>query len=299
MVNRLPFHALATHLCALCASASLVILAPRFCYPQRGNHRSKRVPLLSTIPRTPCSVATAIPSSTRTPNKLTPLVAVSAGHAPHLLLRRVPRGHVRRNHARMSPSTSSHPILPARSSPRRRREARRIATPTFRWPREILPITKASNLSTQARRAPAPPHRAQEDRRQVKTLYHHPKTPTRNSIGSPMAETVLLQSGNPITVATLTAPSSRSSAKPSCATAILLCSPSKLNDFGFRGVSRKNPQPSAAPRISHFLGTDTLAAIQLLKSVLLGRISPHRTLSTARRQHRPRAFHHHRVGRSP
>src|SRR5258708_37029247 len=28
------------------------------------------------------------------------LVAISAGHAPHLFLRRVPRRHVRRNHAR-------------------------------------------------------------------------------------------------------------------------------------------------------------------------------------------------------
>src|SRR6266850_6712665 len=71
-----------------------------------------------------------------------PLVAVSAGDAPHLLLRRIPRRHVRRNHARHA---AVHPQIQFRRPglhPRRRRGSPPHRSRPFRRPSQVLQLRR-------------------------------------------------------------------------------------------------------------------------------------------------------------
>jgi nicotinamide phosphoribosyltransferase len=79
------------------------------------------------------------------------------------------------------------------------------------------------------------------------------------------AETVLLQVWYPITVATLSRAIKQVIGKALVRTGDPSLLPFKLHDFGFRGVSsRESAAIGGAAHLLNFLGTDTLAAIQLL-----------------------------------
>jgi nicotinamide phosphoribosyltransferase len=79
------------------------------------------------------------------------------------------------------------------------------------------------------------------------------------------AETVLLQVWYPITVATLSRAIKQVIGKALVRTGDPSLLPFKLIDFGFRGVSSKESAAiGGAAHLINFLGTDTIAAIQLL-----------------------------------
>ena len=79
------------------------------------------------------------------------------------------------------------------------------------------------------------------------------------------AETVLLQVWYPITVATLSRAIKQVIGKALARTGDLSLLPFKLHDFGFRGVSSKESAAiGGAAHLLNFLGTDTLAAVQIL-----------------------------------
>jgi nicotinamide phosphoribosyltransferase len=79
------------------------------------------------------------------------------------------------------------------------------------------------------------------------------------------AETVLLQVWYPITVATLSRAIKQVIGRALVRTGDPSLLPFKLHDFGFRGVSSKESAAiGGAAHLLNFLGTDTLAAIQLL-----------------------------------
>src|SRR6266550_2807700 len=79
------------------------------------------------------------------------------------------------------------------------------------------------------------------------------------------AETLLVQVWYPITVATLSRAIKQVIGKALMRTGDPSLLPFKLHDFGFRGVSSKESAAiGGAAHLLNFLGTDTLAAIQLL-----------------------------------
>jgi nicotinamide phosphoribosyltransferase len=79
------------------------------------------------------------------------------------------------------------------------------------------------------------------------------------------AETLLVQVWYPITVATLSRAIKQVIGKALVRTGDPSLLPFKLHDFGFRGVSSKESAAiGGAAHLINFLGTDTLAAIQLL-----------------------------------
>src|SRR5260370_10916123 len=78
------------------------------------------------------------------------------------------------------------------------------------------------------------------------------------------AETLLVQAWYPITVATLSRAIKQVIGKALVRTRDPSLLPFKLHDFGFRGVSSKESAAiGGAAHLLNFLGTDTLAAIQL------------------------------------
>src|SRR6266566_3551860 len=79
------------------------------------------------------------------------------------------------------------------------------------------------------------------------------------------AETLLVQVWYPITVATVSRAIKQVIGKALARTGDPSLLPFKLHDFGFRGVSSKESAAiGGAAHLINFLGTDTLAAIQLL-----------------------------------
>jgi nicotinamide phosphoribosyltransferase len=80
------------------------------------------------------------------------------------------------------------------------------------------------------------------------------------------AETVLLQLWYPVTVATLSRAIKQIIGEALVRTGDLSLLPLKLHDFGFRGVSsRESAAIGGAAHLFNFLGTDNLAAIELLQ----------------------------------
>src|SRR6267142_1193227 len=80
------------------------------------------------------------------------------------------------------------------------------------------------------------------------------------------AETVLLQVWYPVTVATLSRAIKQAIGEAMVLTGAPSLLPYKLHDFGFRGVSsRESAAIGGAAHLFNFLGTDNLAAIELLQ----------------------------------
>jgi len=96
------------------------------------------------------------------------------------------------------------------------------------------------------------------------------------------AETLLLQVWYPITVATLSRAIKQVIGKALVRTGDPSLLPFKLHDFGFRGVSsRESAAVGGAAHLLNFLGTDTLAAIQLLNQFYAADLSPQNPLDCA------------------
>src|SRR5207248_1831496 len=96
------------------------------------------------------------------------------------------------------------------------------------------------------------------------------------------AETVLLQVWYPITVATLSRAIKQVIGKALARTGDLSLLPFKLHDFGFRGVSSKESAAiGGAAHLLNFLGTDTLAAVQILNQFYSADLSAQNPLDCA------------------
>ncbi|HKW57776.1 MAG TPA: nicotinate phosphoribosyltransferase [Candidatus Acidoferrum sp.] len=96
------------------------------------------------------------------------------------------------------------------------------------------------------------------------------------------AETVLLQVWYPITVATLSRAIKQVIGRALVRTGDPSLLPFKLHDFGFRGVSSKESAAiGGAAHLFNFLGTDTLASIQLLNQFYSADVSAHDPLNCA------------------
>ena len=112
------------------------------------------------------------------------------------------------------------------------------------------------------------------------------------------AETVLLQVWYPVTVATLSRAIKQIIGEALVRTGDPSLLPYKLHDFGFRGVSsRESAAIGGATHLFNFLGTDNLAAIELLQQYygadmpgLSIPASEHSTLTAWGREHEVDAF---------
>jgi nicotinamide phosphoribosyltransferase len=112
------------------------------------------------------------------------------------------------------------------------------------------------------------------------------------------AETVLLQVWYPVTVATLSRAIKQTIGEALVRTGDPSLLPLKLHDFGFRGVSsRESAAIGGAAHLFNFLGTDNLAAIELLQQYygadmpgLSIPASEHSTMTAWGREHEVDAF---------
>src|SRR6266850_2928393 len=105
-----------------------------------------------------------------------PLVAVSAGHAPHLFLCGVPGRHVRRNHARHAPVHHQIQFRRPGLHPRRRRGGPPHRSRPFRRPSQVLQLRRIQIALRQARRPPPAPHSRHQGRyrrQKSERPYHH------------------------------------------------------------------------------------------------------------------------------
>ena len=112
------------------------------------------------------------------------------------------------------------------------------------------------------------------------------------------AETVLLQIWYPITVATLSRAIKQVIGDALVRTGNPSLLPYKLHDFGFRGVSsRESAAIGGAAHLFNFLGTDNLAAIELLQQFYGAEMpgvsipaSEHSTITAWGREHEAEAY---------
>src|SRR6202163_3007371 len=112
------------------------------------------------------------------------------------------------------------------------------------------------------------------------------------------AETVLLQVWYPITVATLSRAIKQIIGEALVRTGDPSLLPYKLHDFGFRGVSsRESAAIGGAAHLFNFLGTDTLAAIELLQQYYAADMpgfsipaSEHSTITAWGREHEVQVY---------
>jgi nicotinamide phosphoribosyltransferase len=112
------------------------------------------------------------------------------------------------------------------------------------------------------------------------------------------AETVLLQVWYPITVATLSRAIKQVIGEALVRTGDPSLLPYKLHDFGFRGVSsRESAAIGGAAHLFNFVGTDNLAAIELLKQYYSAAMpgvsipaSEHSTITAWGREHEIAAY---------
>jgi nicotinamide phosphoribosyltransferase len=112
------------------------------------------------------------------------------------------------------------------------------------------------------------------------------------------AETVLLQVWYPVTVATLSRAIKQILGEALVRTGDPALLDSKLHDFGFRGVSsRESAAIGGAAHLFNFLGTDNLAAIELLRQYYAADMpgfsipaSEHSTITAWGREHEVEAY---------
>src|SRR2546423_2078261 len=214
-----------------------------------------------------------------------PLVAISPGHSPHLFLCRIPRRHVRPDHdghaAIHHHAQFRRPLI----HPRRCRRRPPYRPRAFLRPHENFQLRGLQISLREARRAIASPHPRRQGRhgsQKPQRSHNHREHRPGVLLADYWAETVLLQVWYPITVATLSRAIKQVIGKALARTGDLSLLPFKLHDFGFRGVSSKESAAiGGAAHLLNFLGTDTLAAVQILNQFYSADLSAQNPLDCA------------------
>src|SRR6267154_6524370 len=168
-------HLFSAFLCGLCVFA--LSFSPLQLLLSSSRWAAFHPPL---IPKSeePHAVAALEPHSQHGLLQAHPLVAVSSGHAPHLLLSRIARRHVWGDHARHAPVHRQIQFRRPGLHPRRRRRSPPHRSRALLWPSQIFQLRGLQISLRQARWPPPAAHpggQGRHRRQNTQRPHHHRK----------------------------------------------------------------------------------------------------------------------------